>query len=201
MLASKNTIPNVTTPEQGHHWLSVLSGELCVRLKEAREANPGLWPKTLVLGTRKGWTPRTRQLPFPYARELTPEFITRQARKLWDESTAAIKPGDMKFNNVSDSKTHTDTRSHCHSPDLQSWKRASEESKASSTVVLQQKSSGPSVMRACPARAPLALRRCGLLRTRRQRLQSLPRQTQVTLMEKVSRLQVAKQTAMIDSRV
>lgn len=100
MLASKNTIPNVTTPEQGHHWLSVLSGELCVRLKEAREASPGLWPKTIVLGTRIGWNHRTRQLPFPYARELTPEFITKQARKLWDEATVAIKPGEMRFNNV-----------------------------------------------------------------------------------------------------
>ena len=54
MLASKNTRPPVSTPEQGMHWINVLGGELNVRLRDAREINPGLWPKTLVLGTRTG---------------------------------------------------------------------------------------------------------------------------------------------------
>jgi DNA polymerase eta len=54
MLASKNVRPNVRTPEQGYHWLSVLAGELNVRLRESREIAPGLWPKTLVLGHRQG---------------------------------------------------------------------------------------------------------------------------------------------------
>jgi DNA polymerase eta len=54
MLASKNTRPPVNTPEQGMHWINVLGGELNVRLRDAREINPGLWPKTLVLGTRTG---------------------------------------------------------------------------------------------------------------------------------------------------
>ena len=54
MLASKNVRPNVTSPEQGHHWLSVLGGELHVRLRDAREISPGLWPKTLVLSYRTG---------------------------------------------------------------------------------------------------------------------------------------------------
>lgn len=106
MGASKNTIPNVTTAAQGHHWLSVLSGELCVRLKEARETNPGLWPKTLVLGTRTNGTFKSRQLPFPFSRDLTPAFITQHARALWDPHTAGIKPGAMKFNNVSGCVCH-----------------------------------------------------------------------------------------------
>ena len=54
MLASKNVRPNVTSPEQGHHWLSVLAGELHVRLRDAREITPGLWPKSLVLSHRTG---------------------------------------------------------------------------------------------------------------------------------------------------
>lgn len=54
MLASKNTRPAVTTPEQGMHWIGVLAGELNVRLRDAREVTPGLWPKTLVIGHRTG---------------------------------------------------------------------------------------------------------------------------------------------------
>lgn len=54
MLASKNTRPAVSTPEQGMHWIGVLAGELNVRLRDAREITPGLWPKTLVIGHRTG---------------------------------------------------------------------------------------------------------------------------------------------------
>jgi DNA polymerase eta len=54
MLASKNTRPPVTTPEQGLHWINVLAGELNVRLRESREVARGLWPKTLVLSHRTG---------------------------------------------------------------------------------------------------------------------------------------------------
>jgi len=57
MLASKNIKPSVRSPEQGHHWLSVLAGELHVRLRDAREISPGLWPKTLVLSHRTGRLP------------------------------------------------------------------------------------------------------------------------------------------------
>lgn len=54
MLASKNITPIITTREAGYHWLSVLAGELFVRLRDAREITEGLWPKSLVLGTRQG---------------------------------------------------------------------------------------------------------------------------------------------------
>ena len=54
MLASKNVRPSVTSPEQGLHWLNVLGGELNVRLRDAREIAPGLWPKTLALHHRTG---------------------------------------------------------------------------------------------------------------------------------------------------
>nr|XP_018261447.1 DNA polymerase eta subunit [Kwoniella dejecticola CBS 10117]OBR83605.1 DNA polymerase eta subunit [Kwoniella dejecticola CBS 10117] len=101
MLASKNVRPNVRTPEQGQHWLSVLAGELNVRLREAREVAPGLWPKTLVLSHRQGIDPsRSRQTPFPFTRNLSTEYILKFARKLWEEATAPMKNGNMKLNNI-----------------------------------------------------------------------------------------------------
>ncbi|WVQ99976.1 hypothetical protein IAU59_007119 [Kwoniella sp. CBS 9459] len=101
MLASKNVRPNVTTPEQGLHWLNVLSGELNVRLREAREVAPGLWPKTLVLSHRQGIDPsRSRQTPFPFTRNLSTEYIVKFARKLWEEATQPMKNGNMKLNNI-----------------------------------------------------------------------------------------------------
>lgn len=54
MLASKSIRPAVTSPHQGYHWLSILAGELNVRLRQSREVTPGLWPKTLVLSHRQG---------------------------------------------------------------------------------------------------------------------------------------------------
>ncbi|KAK8854812.1 hypothetical protein IAR55_003551 [Kwoniella newhampshirensis] len=101
MLASKNVRPNVTTPEQGQHWLSVLAGELNVRLREAREVAPGLWPKTLVLSHRQGIEPsRSRQTPFPFTKSLSTEYILKYAKKLWDEATQPMKNGNMKLNNI-----------------------------------------------------------------------------------------------------
>jgi DNA polymerase eta len=103
MLASKNTIPNVRTAEQGHHWLSVLAGELNVRLREARGVTPGLWPKTLVLSIRSSGAgaSHSRQAPFPFTRNLSTEYIVKHARKLWDESTQPLAKGTMKLSNVS----------------------------------------------------------------------------------------------------
>ncbi|RSH86475.1 DNA-directed DNA polymerase eta rad30 [Apiotrichum porosum] len=102
MLASKNTIPNVRTAEQGHHWLSVLAGELNVRLREARGVTPGLWPKTLVLSIRSSGAgaSHSRQAPFPFTRNLSTEYIVKHARKLWDESTQPLAKGTMKLSNI-----------------------------------------------------------------------------------------------------
>ena len=121
MLASKNIRPNVTTPQQGYHWLGVLAGELNVRLRDSREISPGLWPKTLVLSHRTGEHPllesfgcesytacyvgiepsKSRQTPFPFTRHLSTEYILKFARKLWDEVTQPMNKGNMKLNNVS----------------------------------------------------------------------------------------------------
>ncbi|WVQ74905.1 hypothetical protein IAR50_004513 [Cryptococcus sp. DSM 104548] len=101
MLASKNIRPSVTAPSQGYHWLSVLAGELNVRLRESREVAPGLWPKTLVLGTRQGFEPsRSRQTPFPFTRNLSTEYILKYAHRLWEEATQPMNKGNMKLNNI-----------------------------------------------------------------------------------------------------
>ncbi|GHJ89241.1 hypothetical protein NliqN6_5643 [Naganishia liquefaciens] len=88
MLASKNINPVITTREAGYHWLAVLAGELYVRLRDAREVTDGLWPKSIVLGTRQAFkTSRSRQTNFPFTRHLSTEYIAKYANKLWDEVT------------------------------------------------------------------------------------------------------------------
>ncbi|KIR29048.1 DNA polymerase eta subunit [Cryptococcus deuterogattii LA55] len=99
MLASKSIRPAVTSPQQGYHWLSILAGEMNVRLRQSREVTPGLWPKTLVLSHRQGIEPsRSRQTPFPYTRNLSTDYILKYAKKLWDEATQPMLKGNMKLN-------------------------------------------------------------------------------------------------------
>lgn len=52
MMASKNLPRPITKLSEGPHWLRVLAAELVLRLKEAREADPSMWPKTIVLHAR-----------------------------------------------------------------------------------------------------------------------------------------------------
>ncbi|KAK0532591.1 N-acetyltransferase eso1 [Tilletia horrida] len=95
MLASKNVRPVITTWAQGQHWLSILSTELAVRLAEARETEPNVWPRTIVLRfLRIGDTARSRQAAFPFARELSADVVRRAAEKLWRDAFGELaKPG------------------------------------------------------------------------------------------------------------
>ncbi len=52
MMASKNLPHPITKFSEGPHWLRVLAAELALRLNEAREADPSVWPKTIVLHAR-----------------------------------------------------------------------------------------------------------------------------------------------------
>lgn len=67
----------------------MLGAELSVRLNEAREHTPGLWPKTLSLSARfgGGWNNvRGRQQPFPRTGGIiTVDFVAGEAAKLWKE--------------------------------------------------------------------------------------------------------------------
>jgi len=54
MLASKNLPKPITQPSDGHQWIRILAAELALRLNDARESMPTLWPKTIVLHARRG---------------------------------------------------------------------------------------------------------------------------------------------------
>lgn len=54
MLASKNLPKPITKLAEGQHWIRVLAAELALRLNDARQVSPNLWPKTLVLHAKKG---------------------------------------------------------------------------------------------------------------------------------------------------
>ena len=130
MLASKNVQPAVTSREGGYHWLGILAGELYVRLRDARDETEGLWPKTMVLSTRQGQRDvamerylldmlmqrqipivgeavRSRQTAFPFTRQLSADYITKYANRLWDEVSEPMmrqvnsKSSAMRINNVS----------------------------------------------------------------------------------------------------
>ncbi|KAG6328300.1 hypothetical protein ID866_10789 [Astraeus odoratus] len=86
MLASKNLPKPITKPAEGQHWIRVLAAELALRLKDAREEMPTLWPKTIVLHARKGYeTSRSKQAAFPFTRDITVDIIASAGNKLWKE--------------------------------------------------------------------------------------------------------------------
>ncbi|KAF8907348.1 hypothetical protein CPB84DRAFT_1675032 [Gymnopilus junonius] len=86
MLASKNLPKPITKASEGKHWIRVLAAELALRLKDAREMSPNLWPKTIVLHARKGYDAgRSKQAPFPFTREVTVDTIASAGDKLWKE--------------------------------------------------------------------------------------------------------------------
>jgi len=91
MLASKSVRPAITKPEEATHWLDILSTELAIRLREAREERRNLWPKTLVLRyIRAGSVPRSRQTAFPFTnpnnQDDLAKVILKKGQKLWEES-------------------------------------------------------------------------------------------------------------------
>ncbi|EJD06732.1 eta DNA polymerase [Fomitiporia mediterranea MF3/22] len=88
MNASKNLPKPLTDPSEGPHWIRMLAAELAIRLNEARENTPGLWPRTLSLHTCQGWhVRRSKQQAFPPPRStnVTADFMTGEAEKLWKE--------------------------------------------------------------------------------------------------------------------
>ncbi|TCD65937.1 DNA-directed DNA polymerase eta rad30 [Steccherinum ochraceum] len=125
MLASKNLAQPVEKTSQGHHWIRVLAAELALRLTEAREATPALWPKTIVLGIRQGacrpsllmiltelTVPpvylgyeafRSKQAPFPFTRDITVDYIASAGDRLWRElvGTETTRRTPFKITNVS----------------------------------------------------------------------------------------------------
>ncbi|KAI6133544.1 hypothetical protein EV401DRAFT_98404 [Pisolithus croceorrhizus] len=86
MLASKNLPKPITALNDGQHWIRVLAAELALRLKDAREEVPTLWPKTIVLHARKGYeTSRSKQAAFPFTKDVSVDAIASAGNKLWKE--------------------------------------------------------------------------------------------------------------------
>ena len=103
MLASKNLPKAITKPSEGQHWIRVLAAELALRLNDARQLSPNLWPKSLVLHARKGMklrtfltqccnllcpgyeTGRSKQAAFPFTKEVTVDTIASAGDKLWKD--------------------------------------------------------------------------------------------------------------------
>lgn len=127
MLASKNLPKPITNASEGYHWIRVLAAELALRLNDARQISPNLWPKTLVLHARKGicnYLPfdeisfvsilkqylgyeagRSKQAPFPFTKEVTVDYIASAGGKLWKElvgnaSTMRVSSVQLAFTGI-----------------------------------------------------------------------------------------------------
>ncbi|EKM58471.1 uncharacterized protein PHACADRAFT_140428 [Phanerochaete carnosa HHB-10118-sp] len=103
MLASKNLPQPIVTASQGHHWIRVLAAELALRLREARESIPALWPKSLVLHVQQGHEAfRSKQAPFSFTREITVDVIATAGDKLWKElvGTDTSRKAPMKITHI-----------------------------------------------------------------------------------------------------
>ncbi|KAI8982702.1 DNA/RNA polymerase [Trametes punicea] len=101
MLASKNLPQPITKATQGYHWIRVLAAELALRLNEAREGNPALWPKSIVLHIRQGYeTFRSKQTAFPFTRNVTVDVIAGFGDKLWKELVGPGGSTPFKITNV-----------------------------------------------------------------------------------------------------
>ncbi|GAA5913650.1 DNA-directed DNA polymerase eta [Sporobolomyces salmoneus] len=83
MLSSKNFRPYIYHYSEVIHWLNILATELHLRLTDAREESPGLWPKTITFTHRSPtFVIRSHQSSFPFTSNLTISYIFRQAEKL-----------------------------------------------------------------------------------------------------------------------
>ncbi|KAH9974822.1 DNA/RNA polymerase [Russula compacta] len=86
MMASKNLPRPITKPSEGLHWLRVLAAELALRLNELRATDLSVWPKTIVLHARHRYDgSRSKQAPFPFARNVTVDMIAGLADRLWKD--------------------------------------------------------------------------------------------------------------------
>ncbi|KAG6850700.1 hypothetical protein H0H93_009858 [Arthromyces matolae] len=86
MLASKNLPRPITNASEGFHWIRVLAAELALRLKEAREISPNLWPKSLVIRARRGYDAgHSKQAPFPFTSEVTVDSVAAAGNALWKD--------------------------------------------------------------------------------------------------------------------
>jgi len=104
MAASKNLPKPIMKPSQGKGWLRMLAAELSLRLKDAREISPNLWPKSIVLGVQQGYSSsHSKQAPFPFVRNVTTDVVVAAGDKLWKEffGTSDSVNVDLNVNHIS----------------------------------------------------------------------------------------------------
>ncbi|GAA5999791.1 hypothetical protein JCM10207_005912 [Rhodosporidiobolus poonsookiae] len=83
MLSSKNFRPYISKYSEVFHWLNILATELHLRLTEAREDSPGLWPKTITFTHRSPqFVIRSHQIPFPFTSTPSIAYILKHGEKL-----------------------------------------------------------------------------------------------------------------------
>lgn len=100
MLASKNLPKPIQKPSEGYHWIRVLAAELALRLNDAREMSPNLWPRNIALAARNGYeSGRSKSAPFPFLKEVTVDTVAAAGDKLWKELVGTTSK--MKVTNVS----------------------------------------------------------------------------------------------------
>ncbi|KAI9434193.1 DNA/RNA polymerase [Lactarius indigo] len=104
MMASKNLPRPINKYSEGPHWLRMLAAELALRLNEAREADPSIWPKTIVLHARpRHEASRSKQTSFPFARTVTVDTIAGFAERLWKD---LVGSGNKQDGSLPHSITH-----------------------------------------------------------------------------------------------
>ncbi|GAA5958075.1 hypothetical protein JCM8115_001122 [Rhodotorula mucilaginosa] len=90
MLSSKNFRPYIDKYGEVMHWMGILATELHLRLNDAREETPGLWPKTITFTHRSpSFVIRSHQAPFPFTSNLTRTYILKAGEKLFRTAIGA----------------------------------------------------------------------------------------------------------------
>ncbi|KWU47272.1 DNA/RNA polymerase [Rhodotorula sp. JG-1b] len=90
MLSSKNFRPYIDKYGEVMHWMGILATELHLRLNDAREETPGLWPKTITFTHRSpSFVIRSHQAPFPFTSNLTRAYILKAGEKLFRTAIGA----------------------------------------------------------------------------------------------------------------
>ncbi|KAG0145040.1 hypothetical protein CROQUDRAFT_723679 [Cronartium quercuum f. sp. fusiforme G11] len=91
MMSSKNFRPFINSWDQVDDWLKILSTDLLARLNEAREINPGLWPKTMVIHKRdENQKTISKQINFIHTNNLSREYIYNLSKRLLTEFSKSL---------------------------------------------------------------------------------------------------------------
>ncbi|KAM0750196.1 DNA/RNA polymerase [Meredithblackwellia eburnea MCA 4105] len=83
MISSKNFRPSISRYADIAHWISILGTELHLRLVEARDRSPGLWPKTINFSHRsENYVVRSHQIAFPFTSRLDVPYLQKFGERL-----------------------------------------------------------------------------------------------------------------------